>query len=107
MRHLPLRYGNPACLVGSRDREDLSSILKTVFMLSENHIGIPAAFYLLNCYFSTALQLLGSFILPRLHMKNSENYFPVCSKSKVMIRYIENTNSRYFNYFCFPTALFW
>ena len=44
---------------------------------------------------------------PQLQMKNSENYLPVCSKSKVMIRYIENTNSRYFNYFCFPTALFW
>ena len=76
-------------------------------MLSESHIGIPAAFYLLNYYFSTAPQLLGSFILPQLQMKNSENYLPVCSKSKVMIRYIENTNSRYFNYFCFPTALFW
>ena len=82
-------------------------ILKTVLMLTESHIGILAAFYLLNYYFSTAPQLLGPFILPRLQMKNSENYLPVCSKSKVMIKYIENTNSRYFNYFCFPMALFW
>ena len=39
--------------------------------------------------FFIAPQLLGPFILPRLQMKK---YLFVCSKSKVMIKYIENKN---------------
>ena len=84
-----------------------SSILKTIFtchfsfILSKNHMGSQAAFYFF--FFLIAPQLLGPFILPRLIKK----YLFVCSKSKVIIMYIKNTNSIYLNYFCFLTALFW
>ena len=129
MRNWHLKYGNPACLGGSRDtcqsivmqspfvqslhnarktsRRSLAVFWKTIFtchfsfILPKNHMGSQAAFYFI--FFITP-QLLGHFILPRLQMKKC---LFVCSKSKVIIKYIKNMNSIYLNYFCFLTALFW